>query len=146
MIILENETLKAVISEKGAELQSLVNKENGIEHMWSGDAAFWGKHSPILFPIVGALKEDTFFYKEKAYQLPRHGFARESVFFKEKLSNTEAVFTLTQSAVTLKVYPFAFALKLRYQLQNNALICTYEVTNTGYDELLFKFLNTMASS
>ena len=137
MIILENEILKAVISEKGAELQSLINKENGIEYMWRGDAAFWGKHSPILFPIVGALKANTYFYKEKAYQLPRHGFARESVFFKEKLSNTEAVFTLTQSAATLEVYPFAFTLKLRYQLQNNALICTYEVINTGYDELLF---------
>ena len=137
MIILENEFLKAVISENGAELQSLVHKGNGIEYMWSGDAAYWSKHSPILFPIVGALKEDTYFYKEKAYQLPRHGFARGSIFFKDKLSTTEAVFTLTQSAATLKVYPFAFTLKLRYQLQERTLICTYEVTNTGYDELLF---------
>lgn len=137
MIIVENEILRAVIAEKGAELQSLINKENGIEYIWSGDAAYWGKHSPILFPIVGALKNDTYFYKEKAYQLPRHGFARESVFLKEKLSSTEAVFTLTQSAETLKVYPFAFTLKLRYQLVANSLICTYEVSNTGYDELLF---------
>ena len=137
MIILENEILRAVISEKGAELQSLINKQNGIEYMWSGDAAYWGKYSPILFPIVGALKQDTYLYKEKAYQLPRHGFARESIFLKDKLSSTEAVFTLTQSAATLKVYPFAFTLKLRYQLQESTLICTYEVTNTGYDELLF---------
>ena len=137
MIILENEILKVVISEKGAELQSLVHKENGIEYIWSGDAAYWGKHSPILFPIVGALKQDTYLYKEKAYQLPRHGFARESIFLKDKLSNTEAVFTLSQSAATLKVYPFAFTLNLRYQLQESTLICTYEVTNTGYDELLF---------
>ena len=137
MIILENEILKVVISEKGAELQSLFHKKNGIEYIWSGDAAYWGKHSPILFPIVGALKQDTYLYKEKAYQLPRHGFARESIFLKDKLSSTEAVFTLTQSAATLKVYPFAFTLKLHYKLQENTLICTYEVTNTGYDELLF---------
>ncbi len=137
MIILENEIVKAVISEKGAELQSFYNKENGIEYMWSGDATYWGKHSPVLFPIVGALKNDTYFYKEKAYQLSRHGFARESIFLKEKLSNAEAVFTLKQSAATLKVYPFAFTLKLKYQLVGPAIICTYEVTNTGYDELLF---------
>ena len=137
MIILENEKLRVVISPKGAELQSLFNKETGLEYMWSGDAAFWSKHSPILFPVVGALKEDTYFYKNKPYHLPRHGFARERTFLKDQLSLEEAVFTLTHDAETLAVYPFAFLLRLRYQLKGNSLFCTYEVSNTGYDELLF---------
>jgi galactose mutarotase-like enzyme len=137
MITIENEKLKAIISPKGAELQSLKNKETGIEYMWSGDAAYWGKHSPVLFPIVGTLKDDTYSYKDKLYQLPRHGFARERTFLKDQISPSEAVFTLTQDADTLKVYPFAFSLKVRYQLTGNSLTCTYEVTNTGYDELLF---------
>lgn len=137
MIILENERLRAVISPKGAELQSLFNKETGLEYMWSGDAAFWSKHSPVLFPIVGALKEDTYLYKDITYQLPRHGFARERIFLKDQLSLEEVVFTLTQDASTLAVYPFAFLLKLRYKLQNNSLTCTYEISNPGYDELLF---------
>lgn len=137
MIILENEKLRAEISPKGAELQSLVNKETGIEYMWSGDVAYWSKHSPVLFPIVGSLKEDTYFYKDKTYHLPRHGFARERIFLKDQLSVDEAVFSLSQDAETLAVYPFAFLLKLRYRLQQNTLTCTYEVSNTGYDELLF---------
>jgi galactose mutarotase-like enzyme len=137
MIILENEQLRAVISSKGAELQSLINKTTGLEYIWSGDAAFWGKHSPVLFPIVGALKEDTYFYKEKSYQLPRHGFARERTFLKDQLSLKEVVFTLTHDAATLAVYPFAFSLRLRYKLTDTSLSCTYEVSNTGYDELLF---------
>ena len=137
MIILENEILRAVISPKGAELQSLINKETGIQYMWSGDAAFWGKHSPVLFPIVGSLKDDTYFYKDKIYQLPRHGFARERIFLKDQLSLEEAVFSLSQDAETLAIYPFAFLLKLRYVLQGNTLTCNYEISNIGYDELLF---------
>lgn len=137
MITIENEKLKAVISAKGAELQSLINKETGIDYMWSGDAAYWGKHSPVLFPIVGSLKDDTCFYKEKTYHLPRHGFAREKNFLKDQMSLEEAVFTLTQDAETLAVYPFAFVLRLRYRLDDNHLTVTYEVSNSGYDELLF---------
>jgi len=76
-------------------------------------------------------------YKDKSYQLPRHGFARERTFLKDQISPSEAVFTLTQDTDTLTVYPFAFSLKLRYHLLDNSLTCTYEVTNTGYDELLF---------
>jgi galactose mutarotase-like enzyme len=137
MVTIENEKLKAVISPKGAELQSLVNKETGIEYMWGGDAAYWSKHSPVLFPIVGTLKNDTYFYKDEVYHLPRHGFARERIFLKDQVSMEEAVFTLTQDAETLAVYPFAFILKLRYQLTNDKLTVTYEVSNSGYDELLF---------
>ena len=137
MVIIENEKLRAVISPAGAELQSLVCKETGLEYMWSGDAAFWSKHSPILFPIVGALKKDTYYYKNVPYQLPRHGFARERVFLQDQVSPGEAVFILTQDADTLAVYPFAFSLSLRYSLKDNRLSCTYQVNNTGYDELLF---------
>lgn len=137
MVTIENEQLRAVISSKGAELQSLVNKTTGLEYIWNADAAYWSKHSPILFPIVGALKDNTYYYKEVAYQLPRHGFARERTFLKDQLSAEEAVFTLTQDADTLAVYPFAFSLTLRYKLQDTLLVCTYEVANTGYDELLF---------
>jgi len=137
MVTIESEKLKAIISPKGAELQSLKNKETDIEYMWSGDTTYWSKHSPVLFPIVGTLKDDSYLYKDKSYQLPRHGFARGRVFLKDQISPSEAVFTLTQDADTLAVYPFAFSLKLRYHLVDNSLTCTYEVTNTGYDELLF---------
>jgi galactose mutarotase-like enzyme len=137
MIILENEHLSATIAAKGAELQSLFNKQTGLEYMWSGDAAYWGKHSPVLFPIVGGLKNDTYYFNDKEYKLPRHGFARDKTFAAEKISGSEAVFTLTEDEETLQVYPFAFTLKLRYSLNAAAISCTYEVYNSGKDDLLF---------
>ena len=137
MIIIENEYLRAVIVTKGAELQSLFNKKTGIEHMWSADANYWGKHSPVLFPIVGTLKDDKYIYQDKSYTLPRHGFAREKTFEEKSISRTEAEFTLTQDLQTLAVYPFNFILKLRYRLNEGSLACTYEVENPGQEDLLF---------
>ena len=137
MIILENEKLRATIAPKGAELQSLINKQTAIEYMWGGSAAYWGKHSPVLFPIVGGLKNDTYYFNDEVYKLPRHGFARDKTFGAAKISETEAVFTITEDEQTLAVYPFAFTFKLRYQLNNNSLSCTYEVFNSGNVDLLF---------
>lgn len=137
MITLENAYLKIALASKGAELQRIWHKQNELDYLWSGDPKYWGKYSPILFPIVGSLKEDTYFYKNMAYQLPRHGFARELEFLKEQLSATQAQFTLGHDAQTLAVYPFAFSLQVLYTLDENQLTCTYKVSNPGYDELLF---------
>jgi galactose mutarotase-like enzyme len=137
MVTLKNEVLTATISTKGAELQQLIHQHTGINYMWSGDAAYWGKYSPVLFPIVGGLKNDSYRYKEQTYALPRHGFARDKEFIAAQPGNTEAVFTLQDDAQTKKVYPFAFVLKLRYQLSGNSLSCTYEVYNPAEEVLLF---------
>ncbi|MBC6110274.1 aldose 1-epimerase family protein [Pedobacter fastidiosus] len=137
MITLENDYIKVDLLAKGAELQRLFSKETNIEYLWNANPKYWAKHSPVLFPIVGALKNDSFTYKDKNYALPRHGFARDHVFNVEKPSATEAIFTLTQSEDTLKIYPFYFELKLKYQLIERKLNLTYEVINTGTDELLF---------
>jgi galactose mutarotase-like enzyme len=137
MITLINEYITASISPKGAELQSLKSVLTGIEYMWGGDAAYWGKHSPVLFPIVGSLKSDTYYYDGKKYSLPRHGFAREKEFVADKISDAEAVFTLQQTEETLAVYPFAFTLKLRYTLDGPKISCTYEVENPSEKEMLF---------
>ena len=137
MIILENEYLRAAITPMGAELQSLVNKATGIEHMWRGDPAFWPKFSPVLFPVVGLLKDETYYFSDQAYKLPRHGFAREKNFLVEKISDSEVIFTLTQDEHTLALYPFAFILKLRYRLEAQTISCSYEVENPGKKDLLF---------
>ena len=56
---IENEELILVISSHGAEVRSLKDKKTGREYMWCGDAAHWGRVSPVLFPIVGAVKDNT---------------------------------------------------------------------------------------
>lgn len=135
MIILHNEQLTASINPIGAELQSLQHA-NGVEYMWQAGAA-WPKHSPVLFPIVGTLKSNCYFHEGKSYELPRHGFAREMVFEAEKISDTEAVFTLNSNTDTLRKYPFHFQFKLRYALHESMLSCTYEVSHHNHQPLLF---------
>ena len=137
MITLQNKTLTAAIATKGAELQSLTNSQTNLQYMWSGDAKYWGKYSPVLFPIVGGLKNDTYYHQGKAYTLPRHGFAREREFAATQISEAEVLFTLTDDDSSRAVYPFAFELGLRYRLQGNSLLCTYEVYNPAAGELLF---------
>ena len=137
MITLENDYIQVSLAAKGAELQRLFSKETQLEYLWNGDEQYWGKHSPVLFPIVGALKNDSFTYKDETFHLPRHGFARDQVFEAEKISPSEAVFTLKETEESLKVYPFHFELKLKYKLIDRKLNLTYEVVNTGKDELLF---------
>lgn len=76
MITLENEKLRLKMNLTGAELTSVFNKKNKTEYLWQADPQFWGRHAPVLFPVVGRLKDDTFTYQGQSYSLGQHGFAR----------------------------------------------------------------------
>lgn len=135
MIELQNDKLSVAISEKGAELQSL--QLNDLEYLWQADAAFWGKHSPVLFPIVGELKDGQYMFNDKAYKLSRHGFARDKVFEVTASSATNAVFSLQSDESTLALYPFHFIFKVIYEINDASLSCTYQVINSGSDVMYF---------
>ena len=134
-ILLSNEALQASINTKGAELQSL--KSHGREYIWDGNPEFWGKHSPILFPIVGTLKDNSFSYEDKKFELSRHGFARDREFEVLTSSNTSAVFSLTSSKETFQNYPFDFELRVIYTLDENRLKITYQVKNNSHSKMPF---------
>lgn len=114
MVILENESLRASIHPMGAELHSLYSNGSGLEYIWNGNADIWPRHSPVLFPIVGGLLQDSFLYKDKKYSLAKHGFARDSEFELESSSTDSASFILKSTEETLKSYPFHFLLRIRY--------------------------------
>lgn len=137
MICLENEYLKVWINPKGAELKSILHKKTGKEVLWQGDAKFWTKTSPVLFPIVGGLKANTYFYEGKSYELSRHGFARDMVFNVEDKTSLTATFRLTSTPETWVVYPFDFVFDITYQLENNELTTTFKVQNPTEKELYF---------
>ncbi|HVZ26487.1 MAG TPA: aldose 1-epimerase family protein [Sediminibacterium sp.] len=119
------------VSSLGAELRSFFNRETGIEYIWQRDPAFWSKSSPILFPIVGGLKNGQYRYNGQVYHLPRHGFARERSFLLTGQSANSLCFSLVSDEETLAHYPFAFQLTIRYTLQHNQLQVGYTVSNTG---------------
>jgi galactose mutarotase-like enzyme len=137
MIILENDLLEVGFALKGAELQTLKSKTSGMEYIWDGNPKDWAKHSPILFPIVGALKGNAYIFGGNEYKLSRHGFARDWIFELELQSKDELAFSLVSNEDTVKIYPFEFKLVLRYTLKSHGLSCNYEVTNTGNTDLLF---------
>ena len=137
MYYIENEYLEVGIDPKGAELFSIYHKDHELEYMWGADPAFWGKSSPVLFPIVGGLKDNSYTFEGKTYHLSRHGFARDYEFEVEDHWDDGISFLLRSNEETLKVYPFEFEFRLVYELYANLLSVTYHVTNSGEKDMLF---------
>jgi galactose mutarotase-like enzyme len=137
MLQLSNEKINVTIAEKGAELQTLTRKDMPLEYLWNGDARFWGKKSPVLFPIVGGLQNNSYRYNNETYTLSRHGFARDNVFTVVEQSAAGATLRLTDNAETLKVYPFHFQFEIAYALQDAGISVTYRVKNTGSEKMYF---------
>ena len=134
---LENEYLKITVALKGAELKSVFNKVSQQELLWQADPEFWAKSSPVLFPIVGTLKDGKYMYQGKEYHLPRHGFARDYDFKLEKITESQLIFSLEATAETLALYPFLFKLLISYTLTENSLEVSYKVENLSDDETMY---------
>lgn len=137
MMQLENSQLQIRVAQKGAELQSIFNKSNQLEYLWSGDPAFWGKKSPVLFPIVGGLKNNSYTYNDSSYQLGRHGFARDLIFSLTAHTQDSLSFTLDANERTQEQYPFLFRFTITYTIDRNVLTCHYQVTNIDIKPIFF---------
>lgn len=137
MITIQNDKLRATFNNLGAELVSLINIETGKEIMWSGNPDFWSGISPVLFPIIGALKNEQYIFENQTYELPRHGFARRRIFAVKESSENEVVFELTSDEESLKIYPFQFSLEIKYTLAANKLTVDYLVKNLSQKQMYF---------
>lgn len=133
---ISNSTLKASIKHAGAELFSLKDHKNK-EYIWEGNPDFWAKHSPVLFPIVGTLKNNTYTINQKEYQLSRHGFARDMEFELVNKTENSVTFSLKSNTETLKKYPFEFELQLIYTLKETTLNIEYKVINKSETKMPF---------
>lgn len=136
MITLSNSKLSATINPKGAELISLKDNK-GKEYIWEGNPEFWGKHSPVLFPIVGTLKDNKYTYNGTAYTLSRHGFARDNVFTVKEQREDSVVFSLTANDATKENYPFDFELQIQYTLSDSSLRIDYIIKNNSDEAMPF---------
>jgi galactose mutarotase-like enzyme len=125
--------LSATIAAKGAELVSLRDGE-GRELMWHGGPE-WPRHSPVLFPIVGKLTDDTLLHHGKSYRLTQHGLARDQLFGWVERSEMRAVLELAESEATLALYPFRFRLRMIYEVTGGTLSVTARVTNPAGETL-----------
>jgi len=137
MFTIANEILTVDLNPQGGEILRIYNKQTRLDYLWNGDPAYWPKTSPVLFPIIGGLKDTTYWHKGQSYQMGRHGFGRESVYEVTEQTASNITFTLVANAETLKVYPFQFRFSVKHELNDTKLSITYIVENTGNENLLF---------
>ncbi len=135
LITLQNEFLAINIQSLGAELTSVKERSSQLEYMWQADPAYWKRHAPILFPIVGQLKDNQYSFMGQSYTLSRHGFARDKEFDILEQSSTVIRFVLKDDESTRAHYPFPFELIVRYELNERSLVVSYEVENE-FNEIL----------
>ena len=136
MIELKNEALTICVAEMGAEFQSIKDRE-GREYMWQAGEQ-WPRHSPILFPIVCSVNNNTYVVDGKEYHLPRHGFARDTQFTVISQTREKVTLALHDTDETLQVYPFHFNLAVTYRLEGNKVHVIWHVENTDTREIHFQ--------
>lgn len=134
ILSIAGEHLSADINPLGAELHALRDGA-GRDLLWHGDPAIWAGRAPILFPIVGTLRNNSYRVHGKSYELPRHGFARRRRFSLLSSSRSEAVFRLVSDDESRRVYPFEFTLDLSFRIEGHSLSLEAVVTNTGKGEM-----------
>lgn len=135
---IKSELLTAVISDKGAELQS-VKAADGHEYIWQGDERYWKDRAPLLFPVCGRLLDNKFTAFGKEYAMKSHGFAKKCVFDLVEKTDSKIVFKLSQNDITLNEYPFDFELVAKYELSKDKLCAEFTVKNTDKKTLPYMF-------
>lgn len=134
---IENEFLSAEINDFGAELNSICSKQSGFECLWQGNPDVWSGRSPLLFPIIGRLLDDKFIYEGKDYILPKHGFARSSIFELLNIESNCAVFSMESNESTMKDYPFDFEFTVKFELIDKSIKVSHTVTNKANKDIYF---------
>ena len=136
MQTLQNEILTVEISEHGAELQSIRNA--AAEYLWQGDPAYWGRRSPVLFPIVGSVWEKRYRVAGQEFELGQHGFARDMDFVLVSQTENEVRYRLESSEETLAKYPYPFVLEIAYKLHGNKVDVIWDLTNPSDEQIYFQ--------
>ena len=128
--------IKIESKKEGGELTSI--KKDGKEYLHDGKK-FWNRHAPILFPIVGMIKDNKTSILGKTYEMKQHGFARDMKFEEVLKSENEVKYYLKYNEETLKKYPFKFELNITYKIDNleNSISTIYEVKNIDDKEIIF---------
>ena len=138
LVRIGSDALTAEINPFGAELTHLRDAE-GRRLMTNADPAYWTGRAPLLFPNVGGLAGDVYRLDGETYAMPKHGFARLSLFETVDADEAGARLRLTDSAATRVAYPFAFALEMAFAVDGATLAMTAMLTNTGDRDLPANF-------
>lgn len=134
---IHNDSFIVEITSLGAEMKRLYSKTQRRELLWPGDPVVWNRSSPVLFPIVGRLKDSSYVLDGKSYQMSQHGFARDMNFDCIFHNEDRVEFTLKATGETFTSYPYCFELNVIYELCENKLLITYNVRNDDRQDIFF---------
>ena len=136
--VIENEVLKVTVTTYGAQVCSVIRKDDGVEHMWQADPEVWGYHAPILFPYTGRLKDGKLIAKGQEYaSTSQHGFARTMEHELVVKNKDTLVLQLKDTEETLAVWPWKFRLLSSFTLEGDVLHHTLTVENRDDEEMPF---------
>jgi galactose mutarotase-like enzyme len=136
--ILKYRLHRVEIKQKGAELCSIRSQKNNTEFMWQANPKIWASHAPNLFPIIGALKDNSYYYNDQLYKMPKHGFVRHNEDLSVILeSETKVTFSLKSNAELKAIYPFDFEFLITYELKDNIVFVNHTVKNTDQKTMYF---------
>lgn len=136
-IMLENERLAISVKLFGGAFCSIFDKKNSIQLLWQGGENSWNSRDHVLFPFIGRRQDGYYTVDGERFEMGLHGFALNSEFSVEKLSDAEAVLLIKSSPETKRIYPFDFEMRVKYTLCGNSVSVGYEVKNTHGKEIYF---------
>ncbi|MDO5968685.1 aldose 1-epimerase family protein [Flavivirga aquimarina] len=138
MYTIQNDTLKISVKKIGAELCQISSVKNNTQFMWDANPKVWGSYAPNLFPIIGALKDNTYFFENKKYALPKHGFIRHNGNIALHEQNQDSLtFKLSYDVDLLKIYPFKFEFYITYKLVDNTIEVIHNIKNCDINPMYF---------
>ncbi len=138
-ITISSEFISATINTFGAELRSLRDFSYHLEYIYQGGSLHWNRSAPILFPIVGQLKDNKYSLGRQFYTMPKHGFARDNEFEVVEKKKDKVTLRLGYNDQTLRMYPFKFILELTYEVYGPKLQTEVHVFNVDKKEIYFSF-------
>ncbi len=133
---IKNDKIEVSVEDLGAQMRS-IKDATGKEYLWQGDEKYWNGSAPNLFPYIARLTEGKYILKGRTYEMPKHGFLRNSVLKLKEKTQTQMVFSLTDSEETYKMYPYHFEIKVKYELFENELKVSYNVANKDKKVMYF---------
>lgn len=135
---LKNNAIELRVNSKGAELVGIKDLVTGQEYVWQKDPKFWAKSSPVLFPFVGAIKDNRYFYNGKQYDISlKHGFARDNEFKLSSQGEDFLEFVFSSNEETKKLYPFDFNFFMKYIIEDKTVKIEYRVENLTDGDMYF---------
>lgn len=134
---IESNSLIVQVTSLGAEMKRLFSRDWHRELLWLGDEKVWGRSAPVLFPIVGKLKDDEYHLQGKTFKMFQHGFARDYEFKCTECGASEVEFLLVATQETFNQYPFCFELRVRYKVENSKVSISYFVKNDDRQDIYF---------